>query len=256
MEINGSTCVVCGGANGLGEAAVRALVARGAKVGILDLAESAGPTLQKELGDDVAFAATDVRDADSVQSAVDALVDELGPLSACINTAGIATAARMVGRDGERFPVDLFRRTIEVNLIGTFNVMRAAVGSMAAKGVPAGEEAGVLVNVASIAAFDGQRGQAAYSASKAGVAGMTLPLARDLAGVGVRVMTIAPGIMGTRMLYDGSEQLQAKLVREHQFPKREGRPEEFAQLVCSILENPLLNGEVIRLDAAARLGPG
>ena len=256
MNVEGSVFVVAGGASGLGAATVRMAAGRGAKVGIVDLPTSAGPDLAKELGPEVVFRPADVRDDEQVEDAVNGVADALGELDVCVNTAGITTTHRMVKRTGERFPAELFRRTIEINLIGTFNVARAAVASMSRKGVEPGQEAGVIVNVASIAAFDGQRGQIAYSASKAGIHGMCLPLARDLGALGIRVMTIAPGIMGTKMLYDFPEDLQARLIQDNIFPARAGDPGEFASLVCTIVENPLLNGETIRLDAAARLRPG
>jgi NAD(P)-dependent dehydrogenase (short-subunit alcohol dehydrogenase family) len=255
MNVAGSVFLVAGGAAGLGEATVRMAARRGAKVGILDLESSRGAALAEELGDGVTFRAADVRDAGAVEAAVEGVAEELGELDVCVATAGITTTHRMIKSSGERFPADLFRRTIEINLIGTFNVASAAVGSMSRKQVEPGTEAGVLINVASIAAFDGQTGQIAYSASKAGIHGMGLPLARDLGAVGIRVMTIAPGVMATKMLTDFPEDVQARLIKDHIYPQRAGDPAEFAALVCTIVESEMLNGSTIRLDAAARLSP-
>jgi 3-hydroxyacyl-CoA dehydrogenase/3-hydroxy-2-methylbutyryl-CoA dehydrogenase len=255
MNVNDSVFLVAGGASGLGEATVRRAVERGGKVGILDLPTSDGEALAAELGEAAAFRPADVRDAEQVENAVDEIAEELGGLDVAVSTAGIATTHRTIKRSGERFPVDLFTRTIEINLIGTFHVIRAAVGAMNSKEVEPGGEAGVIVNTASIAAFDGQTGQIAYSASKAAIHGMGLPLARDLGAVGIRVMTIAPGIMGTKMLTDFPEDLQERLIKDHIYPRRAGEPSEFADLVCTIVESPMLNGSTIRLDAAARLSP-
>jgi 3-hydroxyacyl-CoA dehydrogenase / 3-hydroxy-2-methylbutyryl-CoA dehydrogenase len=255
MNVKDAVFLVAGGANGLGEATVRKAVERGAKVGILDLPSSAGEAIAEELGDSVAFRPADVRDAEQVEVAVEGVVAEFGELDVCVSTAGIATTHRMIKRSGERFPAELFSRTIEINLIGTFNVVRAAVGSMTRKSVEPGQEAGVIVNTASIAAFDGQAGQIAYTASKAAIHGMGLPLARDLGPTGIRVMTIAPGIMGTKMLTDFPEDLQARLIKDHIYPQRAGKPSEYADLVCTIVESEMMNGSTIRLDAAARLSP-
>jgi 3-hydroxyacyl-CoA dehydrogenase / 3-hydroxy-2-methylbutyryl-CoA dehydrogenase len=253
MRVEGAVFIVAGGASGLGEATARTLIGRDAKVAILDLPDSEGQRLADELGESAVFRAVDVRDGSGVEEAVDSVAGGLGEIDVCVSTAGIATTHRMLTRTGERFPPDLFRRTIEINLIGTFNVTRAAIGSMARKAVPPGEERGVIINTASIAAFDGQTGQIAYSASKAAIHGMALPLARDLGPVGIRVMTIAPGIMGTAMLRSFPEDLQASLMEDHIFPRRAGEPSEFAELVCTIVESEMLNGSTIRLDAAARL---
>jgi 3-hydroxyacyl-CoA dehydrogenase / 3-hydroxy-2-methylbutyryl-CoA dehydrogenase len=255
MQVEESVFLVAGGASGLGEATVRTAVARGAKVAILDLPNSAGPGLARELGSAVAFRGADVRDADAVELAVTELTNELGEIDVCVSTAGIATTHRMLKRGGERFPAVLFRRTVEINLIGTFNVCRAAVGSMARKQVDADDEAGVIINTASIAAFDGQIGQIAYAASKAAIHGMALPLARDLGPAGIRAMTIAPGIMATKMLTDFPEELQSRLLQDNIFPRRAGLPAEYADLVCTIVESKMMNGSTIRLDGAARLSP-
>ena len=255
MRVEDSVFLVAGGAAGLGEATVRRVVARGAKVGILDLPSSDGEALAAELGDAAVFRGVDVRDAEQVEEAVQGVAGELGELDVCVSTAGIATTHRIIKRSGELHPAELFRRTIEINLIGTFNVVRAAVGSMTKKGVESGEEAGVIVNTASIAAFDGQTGQIAYTASKAAIHGLALPLARDLGPAGIRVMTIAPGIMGTKMLTDFPDDLQQRLIKDHIYPRRAGEPVEYADLVCTIVESKMLNGSTIRLDAAARLSP-
>jgi 3-hydroxyacyl-CoA dehydrogenase / 3-hydroxy-2-methylbutyryl-CoA dehydrogenase len=255
MKVEDAVFLVAGGASGLGEATVRKAVERGAKVGILDLPGSAGKALAAELGNAAVFRGVDVRDDEQVEEAVQSVIGEFGELDVCVSTAGIASTHRIVKRDGERHPVELFRRTIEINLIGTFNVIRAAVGSMTNKGIEPGAEAGVIVNTASIAAFDGQTGQIAYTASKAAIHGLGLPLARDLGPAGIRVMTIAPGIMGTKMLTDFPEDLQQRLIKDHIYPRRAGQPSEYADLVCTIVESEMLNGSTIRLDAAARLSP-
>jgi 3-hydroxyacyl-CoA dehydrogenase/3-hydroxy-2-methylbutyryl-CoA dehydrogenase len=190
-----------------------------------------------------------------VKTAVAAAVSAFGHIDICVNAAGVAPAHRVVAKTGELFPIELFRFTVEVNLIGTFDVVRQVAAVMAANQPGVDGERGVIINVASIAAFEGQVGQAAYSASKAGVAGMTLPLARDLASVGIRVNTIAPGIMDTPMLATAPQALKDSLAQVHVFPRRLGTPADFAGLVLAIVENSMLNGETIRLDAAARMGP-
>ncbi|TMC50783.1 MAG: 3-hydroxyacyl-CoA dehydrogenase [Chloroflexi bacterium] len=254
MEINGSVALVTGGASGLGAATVRRLVAGGARAVILDLAGSPGDTLVAELGDAVRFAAADIVNESAVAAAVDA-TRSLGGLRVLVNCAGIGTAAKVVGRDGAPHPLDGFTRVVNVNLIGTFNVIRLAAARMVTNPPGAGGERGVIVNTASIAAFDGQIGQAAYSASKGAIVGMTLPLARDLAGQGVRVVTIAPGTFDTPLLASAPQNVRDALGQAVPFPSRLGRPEEFAALVQHIVENPMLNGEVIRLDGAMRMPP-
>jgi 3-hydroxyacyl-CoA dehydrogenase/3-hydroxy-2-methylbutyryl-CoA dehydrogenase len=253
MNVEGLRALVTGGASGLGEATVRRLVAGGASVAILDLASSKGAEVAEELG--VVFVAADVTDEDDVAAAVDGASEALGGLDLCVNAAGVAPAHRVLTRDGEMFPLDLYRFVIDINLVGVFDVTRHAARHMAANEPNDDGERGVVVNVASVAAFEGQIGQAAYSASKGGIAAMTLPLARDLASYGIRVMSIAPGIMDTPILDAVSPDLKAQLAAVHVFPKRLGHPDEFAALVIHIVENALLNGEVIRLDAAARMGP-
>lgn len=262
MDLNGAGAIVTGGASGLGRGTAEVLAAAGAEVVIVDLPGSPGEQAAAELGDRVRFAPADVTDEASVRAAIDAL-QERAPLRVAVSCAGIATAGRVVGRDGP-LALEAFERTIRVNLIGTFNVARLAAAAMSANepvavqslpGVPATAERGVIVNTASVAAFDGQVGQAAYSASKGGVAAMTLPLARDLSKLLVRVMTIAPGIMQTPMMAGMPADVQASLAAQIPHPSRLGTPAEYAALVRHIVENPLLNGEVIRLDGAIRMQP-
>ena len=255
MQIDGASVFVTGGASGLGAATVRALVARGARVAIYDLPRSKGAELEKDLGPATRFLAGDVSDEGQVRDAIDAAIAAFGPLRGLVNCAGIGSASRTVGKDAEPFRLDAFRRVIDVNLIGTFNMIRLAADAMA-KAVPnASGERGVIVNTASVAAYDGQIGQAAYSASKGGVVGMTLPVARDLSRNGIRVCTIAPGIFETPMLLGLPKEAQESLGKQVPFPSRLGRPIEYAQLARSIIENEMLNGEVIRLDGAIRMAP-
>ena len=254
MEIKGKFALVTGGASGLGAATVRALVARGASVVIADLNAAAGQALAAELGGIAAFHAADVANPAEVQAAIDQALARFGGLHIVANCAGIGSGARTLGKEGPH-PLDMFERVVRVNLIGTFNVTRLAAAAIA-KGAPnAGGERGVIVNTASVAAFDGQIGQAAYSASKAGIAGMTLPIARDLSRDGIRVMTIAPGLFDTPLMASLPEAARASLGQQVPFPPRLGHPDEFARLVIAIVENPMLNGEVIRLDGAIRMGP-
>lgn len=255
MDISAdSVAVITGGASGLGRATATWLAGQGAAVVLLDLPSSAGEETARSLGDRARFVGCDVTDEASVSSALDTAVD-LGQLRFVINCAGIGTDVfRVVGRKGP-FPYDKFRRTVEVNLIGTFNVIRLAAERMINSSEPIGEERGVIVNTASVAAYDGQIGQAAYSASKGGVVGMTLPIARDLAQHQIRVMTIAPGIFQTPMMAGLPEEAQRSLGEQVPHPSRLGRPEEYAQLVESIIRNPMLNGETIRLDGAIRMAP-
>jgi NAD(P)-dependent dehydrogenase (short-subunit alcohol dehydrogenase family) len=248
MRIEGGVALVSGGASGLGRATAEALRARGADVVIMDLPSAA----DRVPADQFSFAGADVRDPDAVAAAV-TQATELGPLRVAVNCAGIATAGRVL-RKGQPLPLDQFSSVIKVNLIGTFNVIRLAAEAMAGN-EPVEEDRGVIVNTASAAAFEGQIGQAAYSASKAGVAGMTLPIARDLAGSQIRVMTIAPGLFATPMLEGLPKGVQESLGASVPHPARLGNPSEYAALVVSIVENPMLNGEVIRLDGALRMGP-
>jgi NAD(P)-dependent dehydrogenase (short-subunit alcohol dehydrogenase family) len=252
MDIVGTSAIVTGGASGLGAATVRALAAAGASVVILDLQEKAGHDLADALGDGTLFVRTDVTSEEQVATAVDAAE---GPLRVAVNCAGIGSASRTIGRDGSPTSLDAFRTVIEVNLVGTFNVIARAASAMARTEPLEHGERGVIVNTASIAAFDGQIGQAAYSASKGGIVGLTLPVARDLSSVGIRVNTIAPGIIDTNLLAGLPEEAIAHLEAGVPFPKRLGRPDEYASLVMEIVRNGYLNGETIRMDGALRMGP-
>ena len=254
MQIAGSTTVITGGASGLGRATAERLHGGGGAVVLLDLAKSPGAQVAAALGERALFAPADVTNPDEVVAALEAAVARFGAVHALVNCAGIGTADKTFGKRG---PADLggFARTIQVNLIGTFNCIRLAAAQMA-KNVPNLEgERGVVINTASVAAFDGQIGQAAYSASKGGVVGMTLPIARDLAELGIRVMTIAPGLFETPMLAGLPEPTQISLGKQVPFPPRLGRPVEYASLAAHIIENPMLNGETIRLDGAIRMQP-
>jgi len=255
MEIRGSAAVVTGGGSGLGEATAREIVARGGRVLILDLARSKGAELAKSLGPAALFGEADVTNEAQVAAALDRAARELGAIRALVNCAGIGTPGRVVDKKGEPLALASFSKVIEVNLIGTFNVIRLAAARMVANPPDAGGERGAIVNTASIAAFEGQIGQAAYAASKGGVVGMTLSLARDLAGAGIRVCTIAPGLFGTPMLMGLPQPAREALAASIPFPPRLGDPAEYAALACHILENAMLNGEVIRLDGALRMQP-
>jgi NAD(P)-dependent dehydrogenase (short-subunit alcohol dehydrogenase family) len=250
MKISGCVALVTGGASGLGLATARTLAESGAQVVILDIPSSPGAAAAAEFGG--VFAPGDVTDEVSVAAAVDAAA-ELGPLRILVSCAGIGTPGRVIGRGGV-LPLADFARVVQINLIGTFNVLRLAAEKMAAT-EPIGGERGVVVNTASAAAFDGQIGQAAYSASKGGVVGMTLPIARDLADKQIRVMTIAPGLFSTPMLAGLPQEAQDSLGSQVPHPSRLGQPSEYAALVRHIVENPMLNGEVIRLDGAIRMAP-
>ena len=254
MQLLGSTFLVTGGASGLGAATVRSVVAGGGNAVIADLKDSEGNALAQELGAAVRFVRTDVTDEASGKAAVQAAVDAFGGLQCLVNCAGIVYGEKIVGKDGPHSLAG-FARTISINLIGTFNLVRLAAAAMTGNAPNADGERGVIVNTSSIAAFDGQIGQAAYSASKAGVAGMTLPMARELARSGIRVMTIAPGIFETPMVGQVPKEIAESLARMVPFPPRLGRPDEFASLVLEIVRNAMLNGEVIRLDGAIRMAP-
>ena len=254
MEIGGSGALVAGGASGLGEATARRLHAGGASVVIADLNEERGRALAGELGERASFVRTDVTDADAVQAAVSEAADQAVPLRIAVSCAGIGWAGRVVGKRGAH-ALEPFETVIRVNLIGTFNVMRLAAAVMVENEATDAGERGVCVNTASIAAFDGQIGQIAYSASKGAIVSMTLPAARDLAPVGVRVCAIAPGTFDTPLLANLPEDAREALRRVVPFPARFGRPEEFAALAAHIVENEMLNGEVIRLDGALRMPP-
>ncbi|ROS37984.1 3-hydroxyacyl-CoA dehydrogenase [Amycolatopsis thermoflava] len=252
MEVGNAVALVTGGASGLGLATVRELHGTGAKVVIVDLPSSQGEAVAKELGDGVVFAAADVTDEAQVSAALDA-AEALGTLRIAVNCAGIGNAHKTVGKQGP-FPLDGFVKVINVNLVGTFNVIRLAAERIA-KTEPVGEERGVIINTASVAAFDGQIGQAAYSASKGGIVGMTLPIARDLASLLIRVVTIAPGLFHTPLFATLPEEAIASLGAQVPHPSRLGDPTEFAALARHIVENPMLNGETIRLDGAIRMAP-
>ncbi len=254
MRVEGASVLVVGGASGLGAATVRRLHAEGASVVIADLNAEKGEALAAELGDRARFVAADVAESEPVKAAVEAAAEGAGGLRISVCCAGIGWAQRTAGRQGPH-DLDPFETVIRVNLIGTFNVLRLAASAMAANEPDAGGERGLCVNTASIAAFDGQIGQVAYSASKGGIVGMTLPAARDLAGRGVRVMTIAPGTFDTPLLAALPEETRAELGSQIPFPNRLGDPAEFAALVVQIVENPMLNGETIRLDGALRMPP-
>jgi NAD(P)-dependent dehydrogenase (short-subunit alcohol dehydrogenase family) len=252
MDIKGVAAIVTGGASGLGKATAKMLADAGAKVAIFDLSEEAGRASAAEIGG--VFVSVNVADDASVAAGLDAAEAAHGVARLLVNCAGIAPAVKTVGKDNAPHPLDIYRKTIEVNLIGTFNVISKFAARLAAADDRDGER-GVIVNTASVAAYDGQIGQAAYSASKGGVVGMTLPVARDLAQHKIRVMTIAPGIFLTPMLEAFPQNVQDALGAQVPHPSRLGKPAEYAQLVESIIRNPMLNGEVIRLDGAIRMAP-
>jgi len=249
--------VITGGASGLGRATLEQLIKVGTKVAIFDLNQQAGDQVVSEFGsDNCLFVQTDVTSDSSVAAAFELVVEKFGQVDICINCAGIAPAKKVLDRDGNAQPLSDFTKAVSINLIGTFNVARIAAQFMA-KNEPSGEanERGIIINTASVAAYDGQMGQCAYAASKSGVVGMTLPMARDLARSGIRVNTIAPGIMGTPMLLAMPENVQESLVDKIQFPKRMGLPSEFGRLAVHMVENSYFNGETVRLDAAIRMPP-
>jgi NAD(P)-dependent dehydrogenase (short-subunit alcohol dehydrogenase family) len=250
MEVNGAGVIVTGGASGLGGATAALLAARGAKVTLFDMDEERGPRHAAKIG--ARFARVDVADGDAVNGAVAEAEAAHGPARVLVNCAGIAFALKTVGKNGAPHPLDQFRKVLEINLLGTFNMI-SNVAARLAEVEPRGEERGVIVNTASVAAFDGQVGQAAYAASKGGVHAMTLPIARDLAPLAIRICTIAPGIFSTPMLAGLPEEVQASLGQQVPFPSRLGRPEEYAEMVAAVIANPMLNGETIRLDGAIRM---
>jgi NAD(P)-dependent dehydrogenase (short-subunit alcohol dehydrogenase family) len=255
MELEGASVLVTGGASGIGEASARRLAVLGARPVICDLNEEKGKAVAVELKGE--FVKTDVADADQVQAAVDAALG-LGPLRALVNAAGLGNANRTVNREGKPFPLDQFEFVIRVNLIGTFNCLRLAAAAMSTQD-PVDDEGqrGAIVNIASVAAFDGQIGQAAYSASKGGVVGLTLPVARDLAAVGIRVNTIAPGLIDTPIYGsgEGSDKFKANLGRNVLFPKRLGHASELASMVAECITNDYMNGETLRVDGGIRMPP-
>ena len=252
MDIKDIVGVVTGGASGLGEACVRALVNDGAKVSIFDFDEQRGKKVASDVGDDVIFCSTDITDEKSVQTAIDKTMESLGVIHVVINCAGVGIPAKVLGKDGP-MSIKHFNQVVQINLMGTMNVIRLAAEKMVKNTPNEDGEKGVIITTASAAAFEGQIGQAAYSASKAGVVGMTLPIAREFADYGIRVVTIAPGLFKTPMLAGLPEDVRDSLGKMIPFPKRLGKPIEFAMLAQHIIENPMLNGEVIRLDGAIRM---
>ena len=254
MEIKNAVALVTGGASGLGRATVENFIQHGAKAIILDRDAEHGQAAASELGDSVRFVETDVTREEAVQNAIDTAIDTFGAVHIEVNCAGIGVAMRVVGKEGP-MPLDYFQTVININLVGTFNVIRLAANAMMQNEPNADEERGVIINTASVAAFDGQIGQAAYSASKGGIVSMTLPIARELARFGIRVMTIAPGIFDTPMLAALPEPARISLGQQVPFPSRLGQPAEYAKLAAHIVENAMLNGEVIRLDGAIRMAP-
>ena len=250
MKLNTTAAIITGGASGLGEATARYFASQGAQVTLLDRDAERGEAVAKEIGG--YFIKTDVTDESSVQSAIDFAVEKMGRITATVNCAGIALGIKTTGRDGPH-PLDAFQRTVDINLVGSFNVARLAAVAMARNEPEPDGARGVIINTASIAAFDGQKGQAAYAASEGGIVGMTLPMARDLAKEGIRVMTIAPGIFKTPMLAGLPEEVQAELAKDVPNPARLGDPSEYGRLAGFIVEMGYLNGEVIRLDGALRM---
>lgn len=253
MDVNGHVALVTGGASGLGLATVEALLARGAKVVILDLPSSKGAEIEAAHSGVVRFAPADVRDAEQVSASLD-VAAELGDLRVVVNCAGLGDAIKVVGRSGP-YPLDKFQRTIDINLVGTFNVIRLAGERIQRLDLADADERGVIVNTASVAAFDGQIGQAAYSASKAAIVGMTLPIAREFADTQIRVVTIAPGTFDTPLLAALPEAARESLGTQVPHPSRLGKPSEFGLTVAQIVENPMINGETIRVDGAIRMAP-
>ena len=254
MQLDNKVAIVTGGASGLGLATVEAFVAKGAKVVIFDLNQQQGDEIVARLGDNVRSLNVDVTNEEQVQAAIAQVVAMFGALHICVNCAGIGSATRTVGKKGAH-PLNTFAKVIQINLIGTFNVLRLAAEAMQNNTPVEDGERGVIINTASVAAFDGQIGQVAYSASKGGVVGMTLPLARDLSSIGVRVNCIAPGIFNTPLLNASPDAVKLPLIEMTQFPKRLGHPSEYGQFAVHIVENGFLNGETIRLDGAIRMAP-
>ncbi len=252
MNVKNSVAVVTGGASGLGEACVRNLLSSGAKIAIFDFADDRGKKIAAELGKDVIFAQTDVADDAGVQRAINKTMETFGAINIAINCAGGAVPMKVLSKKGP-MPLAAFNKTIQINLVGTFNVIRLAVEQMVKNPPSTDGEKGVIINTSSAAAFDGQIGQADYSASKGGIVAMTLPIARECADYGIRVMTIAPGLFDTPLLHGLPEAAREALGKMVPFPQRLGQPAEFASLVRHIIENRMLNGEVIRLDGAIRM---
>lgn len=255
MEISKVVAIITGGASGLGRATAEAIVARGGRVMILDRDAARAAETVSALGANAAWVETDVTREDSVKAAITATLEKFGAIHVCVNCAGVGSAMKTVGRDNVPHDLGIFETVVRINLIGTFNVLRLAAAAMA--GNEGGEDAerGVIINTASVAAFDGQVGQVAYAATKGGVVGMTLPIARDLAQLGIRCNTIAPGIFNTPLMNAAPDKVKQPLIDMTQFPKRLGHPPEYAALVCHMIENRFLNGETIRIDGAIRMQP-
>ena len=255
MHIKDSVFIVTGGASGLGEASVRRIVAGGGRCVIADIQQDRGRALVAELGAAVRFCKVDVTSDADCQAAVDTAFEAFGNLTGVVNCAGIGAPKKVLGRDGEIHSSDYFMLILKINLFGSFNMLRLAAAKIAQQNPNDAGERGVIINTASVAAYDGQIGQAAYAASKGGIVGMTLPLAREFARSGIRVVTIAPGLFETPLMMSLPEEARQSLGAQVPFPSRLGYPDEFAQLVQSVIENPMLNGETIRLDGAIRMAP-
>jgi NAD(P)-dependent dehydrogenase (short-subunit alcohol dehydrogenase family) len=254
MQLNDVKALITGGVSGLGLAVARKVVTSGGQAVLLDINDEAGAAVESELGGAVSYIRTDVTDEQAVIDAINMAVDHMGLINVAINCAGIIGAGRVLGREAP-MPLDFFSKTIQINLVGSFNVIKAAGAAMESNEPGAEGERGVIVSTASVAAYEGQIGQAAYSASKGGIVGMTLPIAREFARIGVRVNTVAPGIFWTPMVDGMPEHVQESLSASIPFPSRLGKPEEYAELVAHIVENGYINGETIRLDGAVRLAP-
>ena len=253
MIITNNTFLISGGASGLGLATAKMIIENGGKAILLDIDEENGQRFALEMGPSAQFIKTDVTDEKSIEKAIEITITTFGNIAGAINCAGIGPAKRVVGKEGPH-PIDFFQKVININLIGTFNLIRLAANVMQSNQPIEGGERGIIINTASVAAFDGQVGQAAYSASKGGIVAMTLPIAREFARMGIRVMTIAPGIFETPLLLGLPQEAQDSLGQQVPFPPRLGKPAEFANLVKQIIENQMLNGETIRLDGAIRMG--
>jgi 3-hydroxyacyl-CoA dehydrogenase/3-hydroxy-2-methylbutyryl-CoA dehydrogenase len=252
MDVKDLVAVISGGASGLGEGCVRSLVKDGAKVSILDCAEEKGEKIAADIGDSVIFCNTDIVDEKAVQVAIDKTMESFGAIHVAVNCAGVGISAKVLGREGP-MTMEHFNKVLQINLMGTMNVIRLAAEKMV-KNIPNEDgEKGVVINTSSGAAFEGQVGQAAYSASKAAIVGMTLPIAREFAGYGIRIVTVAPGAFDTPMMAGLAAKAKEALAKTIPFPSRMGKPSEFAQLVKQIIENPMLNGATIRIDAALRM---
>jgi len=255
MNITDKVAVITGAASGLGQATAEAIIAKGGKVMILDRDDKRGPEVAAELGANAAFVQTDVTDEESVKAAIDATVEKFGAIHVCVNCAGVGSAMKTVGRENKPHDLGVFNMVVKINLIGTFNVARLAAAAMAENEPGEDNERGLIVNTASVAAFDGQVGQVAYAATKGGVVGMTLPIARDLAPLGIRCNTIAPGIFNTPLMQGAPDNVKQALAASVPNPARLGNPDEYASLACEMLSNGYFNGEDVRLDGAIRMAP-